>query len=91
MPRLTSPVFGSFWNAEPDFHRAWLPNQDWLSQPFAERLRSLAIPAAEIWDLKTKPIDLAIEFSHSDNGLEMARLVTMAGCRKIGYANALRR
>ena len=54
-----------------------------------ELLRDMAVPVAEIWDLTTKPIDLAIGFSHFDNGLEMARCVTAAGRRKIGYLGAL--
>ncbi|MBI1170148.1 LacI family DNA-binding transcriptional regulator [bacterium] len=54
-------------------------------------LRAMAAPVAEIWDLTTKPIDLAIGFSHFDNGLEMARCVTAAGRRKIGYLGALGR
>ncbi len=52
-------------------------------------LRDMAVPVAEIWDLTTKPIDLAIGFSHFDNGLEMARCMTAAGHRKIGYVGAL--
>lgn len=52
-------------------------------------LRDMAVPVAEIWDLTTKPIDLAIGFSHYDNGQEMARCVTSAGRRKIGYVGAL--
>ena len=52
-------------------------------------LRDMGVPVAEIWDLTTKPIDLAIGFSHYDNGLEMARCVTSAGRRKIGYVGAL--
>ena len=52
-------------------------------------LRDMAVPVAEIWDLTTKPIDLAIGFSHFDNGLEMARCMTSAGRKKIGYVGAL--
>jgi LacI family transcriptional regulator, gluconate utilization system Gnt-I transcriptional repressor len=52
-------------------------------------LRDMAVPIAEIWDLTTKPIDLAIGFSHFDNGLEMARCMTAAGRKKIGYVGAL--
>jgi LacI family gluconate utilization system Gnt-I transcriptional repressor len=52
-------------------------------------LRDMGVPVAEIWDLTTKPIDLAIGFSHFDNGLEMARCMTQAGRRKIGYVGAL--
>jgi LacI family gluconate utilization system Gnt-I transcriptional repressor len=52
-------------------------------------LRDMGVPVAEIWDLTTKPIDLAVGFSHYDNGLEMARCVTSAGRRKIGYVGAL--
>ncbi len=52
-------------------------------------LRDMAVPVAEIWDLTTKPIDLAIGFSHFDNGLEMARCMTAAGRRRIGYVGAL--
>ena len=52
-------------------------------------LRDMAVPVAEIWDLTTKPIDLAVGFSHFDNGLEMARCMTAAGRRKIGYVGAL--
>lgn len=52
-------------------------------------LRDMAVPVAEIWDLTTKPIDLAIGFSHYDNGLEMARCVTSAGRRRVGYVGAL--
>lgn len=52
-------------------------------------LRDMAVPVVEIWDLTTKPIDLAVGFSHFDNGLEMARCVTAAGRRKIGYVGAL--
>lgn len=52
-------------------------------------LRDMGVPIAEIWDLTTKPIDLAIGFSHFDNGLEMARCVASAGHRQIGYVGAL--
>ncbi len=52
-------------------------------------LRDMAVPVAEIWDLTTKPIDLAIGFSHFDNGLEMARCVTAAGRRRVGYVGAM--
>jgi len=52
-------------------------------------LRDMAVPVAEIWDLTTKPIDLAIGFSHFDNGLEMARCMNAAGQRKIGCVGAL--
>ncbi|MBC7738373.1 MAG: LacI family DNA-binding transcriptional regulator [Candidatus Saccharibacteria bacterium] len=52
-------------------------------------LRDMGVPVAEIWDLTTKPIDLAIGFSHFDNGFEMARCITAAGRRKIGYVGAL--
>ncbi len=51
-------------------------------------LRDMAVPVVEIWDLTTKPIDLAVGFSHFDNGLEMARCITAAGRRKIGYVGA---
>ena len=54
-------------------------------------LRDLGVPVAEIWDLTTKPIDLAIGFSHLDNGLEMARCMTAAGRKRIGYVGALGR
>ena len=52
-------------------------------------LRDMGVPVAEIWDLTTKPIDLAIGFSHFDNGLEMARCMTAAGRKRIGYVGAL--
>lgn len=52
-------------------------------------LRDMGVPVAEIWDLTTKPIDLAIGFSHFDNGLEMARCMMAAGHKKIGYVGAL--
>ena len=52
-------------------------------------LRDMAVPVAEIWDLTTKPIDLAIGFSHFDNGLEMARCMVAAGRSKFGYVGAL--
>lgn len=52
-------------------------------------LRDMGVPVAEIWDLTTKPIDLAIGFSHFDNGLEMARCITAAGRKRIGYVGAL--
>ena len=52
-------------------------------------LRDMGVPVAEIWDLTTKPIDLAIGFSHFDNGFEMARCIAAAGRRKIGYVGAL--
>ena len=51
-------------------------------------LRDMAVPVAEIWDLTTKPIDLAVGFSHFDNGLEMARCMTAAGRKKLGYVGA---
>ncbi len=52
-------------------------------------LRDMGVPVAEIWDLTTKPIDLAIGFSHFDDGLEMARCMSAAGRKKIGYVGAL--
>ena len=52
-------------------------------------LRSSGVPVAEIWNLTTKPIDLAIGFAHYDNGLEMARLILGAGRTKVGYVGAL--
>jgi LacI family gluconate utilization system Gnt-I transcriptional repressor len=52
-------------------------------------LRDLGVPVVEVWDLTTKPIDLAVGFSHFDNGLEMARCMTAAGRRRIGYVGAL--
>jgi LacI family transcriptional regulator, gluconate utilization system Gnt-I transcriptional repressor len=52
-------------------------------------LRDMGVPVAEIWDLTTKPIDLAVGFSHFDNGLEMARCITATGRRRIGYVGAL--
>lgn len=52
-------------------------------------LRDMAVPVAEIWDLTTKPIDLAIGFSHFDNGLEMAHCIAVAGRKRIGYVGAL--
>ncbi len=52
-------------------------------------LRDMGVPVAEIWDLTTKPIDLAIGFSHFDNGLEMARCMMATGHKKIGYVGAL--
>lgn len=52
-------------------------------------LRDMGVPVAEIWDLTTKPIDLAIGFSHFDNGLEMARCIALAGRRRVGYVGAL--
>ena len=54
-------------------------------------LRDLGVPVAEIWDLTTKPIDLAIGFSHLDNGLEMARCIAATGRKRIGYVGALGR
>jgi LacI family transcriptional regulator, gluconate utilization system Gnt-I transcriptional repressor len=54
-------------------------------------LRDMGVPVVEIWDLTTKPIDLAVGFSHFDNGLEMARCVTTAGRKKIGYVGAFGR
>ncbi len=52
-------------------------------------LRDMGVPVVEIWDLTTKPIDLAVGFSHHDNGLEMARCMVGAGRRRIGYVGAL--
>ena len=52
-------------------------------------LRDMAVPVAEIWDLTTKPIDLAIGFSHFDNGLEMAHCIAATGRKRIGYVGAL--
>jgi LacI family transcriptional regulator, gluconate utilization system Gnt-I transcriptional repressor len=52
-------------------------------------LRDMGVPVAEIWDLTTKPIDLAIGFSHFDNGFEMARCIADAGRQRIGYVGAL--
>ncbi len=51
-------------------------------------LRSLTVPVAEIWDLTTKPLDLAIGFSHFDNGHEMARCITAVGRKRLGYVGA---
>ncbi len=88
-------------NQMPDEEEAWLRTlASWKpaavllaarthSTGTMDLLRDMAVPVAEIWDLTTKPIDLAIGFSHFDNGLEMARCITTAGHRNIGYVGAL--
>ncbi|MEM1130471.1 MAG: LacI family DNA-binding transcriptional regulator [Pseudomonadota bacterium] len=52
-------------------------------------LRDMGVPVAEIWDLTTAPIDLAVGFSHGDAGQEMARCVAGAGHARVGYVGAL--
>lgn len=52
-------------------------------------LRNNALPVAEIWDLTTTPIDLAVGFSHRDCGVEMGQFLLRRGRRKIGYVGAL--
>lgn len=88
-------------NHAPDEEEAWLRNfASWkpAAVVLASRvhstgtlrlLRHMQIPVAEIWDLTTKPYDLAIGFSHYDNGLEMARLMVGAGRLACGYVGAL--
>lgn len=88
-------------NHSPEEEEAWLRNfASWKpaavvlaardhSPSTGKLLRSLGIPVAEIWDLTTKPFDLAIGFSHYDNGYEMARLMVDAGHKAIGYVGAL--
>ncbi|MCU0815181.1 MAG: LacI family DNA-binding transcriptional regulator [Cypionkella sp.] len=54
-------------------------------------LRLSALPVVEIWDLTTRPIDLAIGFSHVDCGVEMGQHLIRRGRRRIGYLGALAR
>lgn len=54
-------------------------------------LRKTAIPVAEIWDLTTSPIDLAVGFSHYDCGMEMGQHLIRRGRRKSGFVGALAR
>lgn len=52
-------------------------------------LKEQAIPIVEIWDLTTDPLDMAVGFSHYENGLTMGRFVVSQGRQKIGYVGAL--
>ncbi|WP_337269202.1 LacI family DNA-binding transcriptional regulator [Oryzifoliimicrobium ureilyticus] len=54
-------------------------------------LHAASIPVVEIWDLTTRPIDMAVGFSHVDCGAEMARHLLSRGRRKVGYVGALAR
>lgn len=54
-----------------------------------ELLRDMTVPVVEIWDLTTSPVDIAVGFSHYDNGYEMGRFVTGRGRRRIGHVGAL--
>ncbi len=88
-------------NHSPEEEEAWLRNfASWKpaavvlagrnhSPSTGRLLRSLGVPVAEIWDLTTKPYDLAIGFSHYDNGFEMARVMVDAGHITLGYVGAL--
>jgi LacI family transcriptional regulator, gluconate utilization system Gnt-I transcriptional repressor len=52
-------------------------------------LRDMTVPVVEIWDLTTKPLDVAVGFSHYDNGFEMGQFMVSRGRRRIGYVGAL--
>lgn len=52
-------------------------------------LRDMGVPVVEFWDLTTSPVDIAVGFSHYDNGIEMARLISSRGRRQPGYIGAL--
>jgi LacI family gluconate utilization system Gnt-I transcriptional repressor len=54
-------------------------------------LRKSAIPVVEIWDLTTRPIDIAVGFSHIDCGAEMGQHLIRRGRQKAGYVGALAR
>lgn len=53
-------------------------------------LKDLTIPVVETWAMPADPLDMAIGVSLEGAGLEMARLVSDAGRRSIGYVGALR-
>lgn len=48
-------------------------------------LESAGIPIVEIMDIDGDPVDSAVGISHRRAGLEMARAITSAGYRRIGF------
>lgn len=53
-------------------------------------LKDLTIPVMETWAMPADPLDMAVGVALEGAGLEMARLVSDAGRRAIGYVGALR-
>lgn len=53
-----------------------------------DKLRALAVPVVEIWDLPRQPIDMAVGFSHVGLGAAVARYLQGRGHARIGFIGA---
>lgn len=53
-----------------------------------ERLRQLSIPIVETWDLPSRPLDLAVGFSHTGVGRMAAKHLRDRGRQRVGFVGA---
>ena len=54
-------------------------------------LREAGMPVVEIRDLSTSPIDMSVDLSHFDCGVEIAQFLIRKGRRRAGFVGALSR
>jgi LacI family transcriptional regulator, gluconate utilization system Gnt-I transcriptional repressor len=52
------------------------------------RLRAMAVPVVETWDLPARPVDLAVGFSNTGAGREAARHLLARGRRRVAFLGA---
>lgn len=53
-----------------------------------ERLRQLSIPIVETWDLPSRPLDMAVGFSHTAVGRSVALHLHERGRQRVGFVGA---